>query len=1331
MRGQECCPSNYQTVTLSPNSDTFSTNTSNQCVVALAGSDTIAANTGNPIVLAGPGDDTIIAGANALVRGGDGRDTINVWAGPSTVYGGSGDDTINAANGDNLVVPGPGRDTVAMGTGNDTLALYDLCEVNGGPKNLDGGSGTNTLITPVPVAQLRSLGYTVSNFQNVIVQANSCKSECVTQPDCSGHGSCGEGPTAGSVKCVCDPAFQGAKCNVKKCASTDDTDLDGVPDCTDLCPYDKAKTAPGACDCGTADSDGDNDGTPDCLEHASQDPNNTNAGECGAVGLPGLKPAGTKCRDTACPTTPAGALATCNGAGVCGNRSECIPDTRTGVCRFFNWQGTSYWLCGGNDILGGLVNEARARNACAAKGLALARVNTPGEQHLLAAQIKTPLWLGANDLSANNAWRWSTPTSNDGDPFWSGGATGTPVGGRFSFWAPGAPGAQRCVTMRPGDGAWVDTNCSETHAYLCEYATPIAVPGTDGTGGSQVPGLPAQPQVKLNDVDCVPEALSKLPGTMAELTSDYEQARLGNFVGAAANRPFTGSCKQPDPKSSAIGFKPNAAGCKPINVKSFSGCVEDVDCAVFGSDFVCRSWQDDVACSAPDGVPIAAPGRACKGHSACMQLDCAQDEAPCDEITVCNPGNHFDAGLEPTSYLDAGEYNPAQAFGGTLPDAAPVGEYKDPVLHSGTNHEWCSMNPQHTVPKATQPMQNFKGQSGNDNTKLRFGFDPDLIFDVDPKPLALGESDPLIHVKALLGASVSMKDFLTVSFTQPILEASAGIRVSRCSVDTTIDTKFVVFGFDNIPVELLGIPSIDSNNNASPLRSGMLACTSALADFGVAADRAKKSFRDAQQLLQQYWAARDAGKTLSRTLCTDLGINTAKVPNFPGGNACPPNEGVETTINRFVDFYQKPGDSEITRLRGAASTLADVTRRLKNSVSLVNLHFADTHADESQTIVNVPFAIGPVPMVLQIDAFAQYGISGDFDLNLNFQSNLDSQPSPSQQLAHVKASVVPYASAGLSAFVGAGFDFGALTATLGLEGAITLAKIHTPIFVGAGLDVQVVADPRPIPADILPPVSVAAEAFQFNAPKSFKFSVAYDYGASVDVSNVLSGELNGRLRIKFFFFSRTWRKQVVKFDGWSKHFDLVHGGSYAETQTVPVGTDTNNKYAPVASGGVAAGLGEAQVPLMQLASLNLPAAVAPTTTVPFNASKVESMFYDNLCCIKQSETCFGYGARPECCPGLKCEISGTPPEDGGLNIAIGTCVKECSKINVECGTAADCCAIPGATGDGVPICGSAKKCTFCQRLDASCETEVDCCGANTFCNASKKCAVKIDVPVVK
>lgn len=65
----------------------------------------------------------------------------------------------------------------------------------------------------------------------------------------------------------------------------DDRDGDGVTNLEDGCPDDPAKTAPGSCGCGTADTDRDGDGTPDCTDECPDDPTKTDPGVCGC-GVP-------------------------------------------------------------------------------------------------------------------------------------------------------------------------------------------------------------------------------------------------------------------------------------------------------------------------------------------------------------------------------------------------------------------------------------------------------------------------------------------------------------------------------------------------------------------------------------------------------------------------------------------------------------------------------------------------------------------------------------------------------------------------------------------------------------------------------------------------------------------------------------------------------------------------------------------------------------------------------------------------------------------------------------------------------------------------------------
>ena len=65
-------------------------------------------------------------------------------------------------------------------------------------------------------------------------------------------------------------------------AATGDSDMDGVPDCLDECPFDSNRTTVGVCGCGVDDVDSDLDGVPDCLDHCPQDPTKSkSAGLCG------------------------------------------------------------------------------------------------------------------------------------------------------------------------------------------------------------------------------------------------------------------------------------------------------------------------------------------------------------------------------------------------------------------------------------------------------------------------------------------------------------------------------------------------------------------------------------------------------------------------------------------------------------------------------------------------------------------------------------------------------------------------------------------------------------------------------------------------------------------------------------------------------------------------------------------------------------------------------------------------------------------------------------------------------------------------------------------
>jgi hypothetical protein len=270
------------------------------------------------------------------------------------------------------------------------------------------------------------------------------------------------------------PRWDGAVPPASHCSSPDDTDHDGYPDCIDGCPYDATKIAPGACGCNVPDVDSDGDGVADCIDGCPQDPNNTQNEQCGCTGEPGLSGTGTPCRDPACPQ----AGATCNGAGVCGDRSSCspCPSGRYVVIQ----DGRGFWFCGTSfppltgpgcveEDGGGGAGATRmaAQAACAAKGLTLARIESSEENNDVAQLMTARLWIGANDLQTPGQWFWSSATSDSDTLFWSGGLDGSRQNDLFFDWANSAPGDKSCASISSVNGSWSDTDCSETLGYIC------------------------------------------------------------------------------------------------------------------------------------------------------------------------------------------------------------------------------------------------------------------------------------------------------------------------------------------------------------------------------------------------------------------------------------------------------------------------------------------------------------------------------------------------------------------------------------------------------------------------------------------------------------------------------------------------------------------------------------------------------------------------------------------------------------------------------------------------------------------------------------------------
>jgi Ca2+-binding RTX toxin-like protein len=198
--GPQCCdPEQILTEGSAANDVAVLGGPSASCVLGDAGDDFVATGSGADWVWGGPGGDYIAGGGgDDVLSGGDGDDyltggkggALTVYAGPgddtvharfaasARIFGGGGADVLIGSDGPDEIYPGPGTILVLGGNGDDTVTIYDACELSPGMR-LDGGAGNDRLVSPVPREQLISAGVRVERFETIVVDATRAYlSEC-------------------------------------------------------------------------------------------------------------------------------------------------------------------------------------------------------------------------------------------------------------------------------------------------------------------------------------------------------------------------------------------------------------------------------------------------------------------------------------------------------------------------------------------------------------------------------------------------------------------------------------------------------------------------------------------------------------------------------------------------------------------------------------------------------------------------------------------------------------------------------------------------------------------------------------------------------------------------------------------------------------------------------------------------------------------------------------------------------------------------------------------------------------------------------------------------
>jgi len=130
------------------------------------------------------------------------------------------------------------------------------------------------------------------------------------------------------------------------------------------------------------------------------------------------------------------------------------------ACAGYVYAGHAFAFCDGPRTR----DEAVA--LCTSMAMRLARIDDAAQNSWVVAiayaSLTGPIWIGADDLTAAGEFYWS-----DGTHFWTGGATGSAVGGAYTNWINGSPRDRSCVYI--GDtGLWFVTKCTANLRALCE-----------------------------------------------------------------------------------------------------------------------------------------------------------------------------------------------------------------------------------------------------------------------------------------------------------------------------------------------------------------------------------------------------------------------------------------------------------------------------------------------------------------------------------------------------------------------------------------------------------------------------------------------------------------------------------------------------------------------------------------------------------------------------------------------------------------------------------------------------------------------------------------------
>jgi outer membrane protein assembly factor BamB len=596
----------------------------------------------------------------------------------------------------------------------------------------------------------------------------------------------------------------------------------------------------------------------------------------------------------------------------------------------------------------------------------------------------------------------------------------------------------------------------------------------------------------------LPTTLQSLPSFLQDYECDAVEtpARCG-FKPTGVN--WNAEC---NPQSASA--CPGTQVCTVVCPKQSGSSLPQTKCDTKDERFRCVAVEDK-NCTGLTGPANPDPLR--PDIKACHELrECARngDRLTASDIEPSCGGTSCSAPTAPKSHTKPAD----PAFPGI-----PSASFWSPSL------DLCSLSHQE---KAAYPDESGKNTASGGKPKAKkWGVDAQAKINTDfaitPKPGLLFRPYAKANGRLYLGGRVMDKGI-------PVLEATGDAVLNPCTLSAAGGMK--LFGHEIAAMS--GQPATyGSGSDASA------SCEAIFSEAAKVMGEVKEALIIAERM---YILARDAQKgsvnpTVTQKMCLAVRKETGIDCNRPS------KQMAANVINAYINRYntaianvQAKYDAQV---RAAAKRFTDaLPAGLSRTAGIgfdQRVEFVDLSREFELAAASAQFPIGPISLVLEVHGFGTWGVKGDINYGAKLFSNGSTTPE-----FFARATVQPRAGLKVDVFVGAGFEFGIGGASAGIGGDVTLVDVKAPVSSTMKLKASPVVydDKRGLPSEISS--YVTSQIPYANRPALFKTRHQWNMEGALGAGarlELLYGDIDVRLRVRFAFFSKTWKKKLAKFEG--------------------------------------------------------------------------------------------------------------------------------------------------------------------------------------------------------